>query len=43
MASGSDQLNSHVFGLKWNHGSDSPVVSRGINRGPKHSLRSEVL
>ena len=25
-------MNSHVLGLKWNHGSDSLVVSRGVNR-----------
>ena len=24
-------MNSHVLGLKWNHGSDSLVVDRGVN------------
>ena len=29
IAKGNDLLNSHVLGLKWNHGNDSLVVSRG--------------
>ena len=32
IASDSHHLNSHILGLKWNHGSDSLVISRGINR-----------
>ena len=32
MASCSDHFNSQVLGLKRNHGSDSLVVSRGVNR-----------
>ena len=32
IATGSDQLISHVIGLKWNHGSDSLFASREVNR-----------
>ena len=43
IASGSDHLNSHVLGLKWNHGSDSLVISREINRELQTSVTQRTV
>ena len=43
IASGSDHLNSHVLGLKWNHGSDSLVSSRGNNRELQTSVTQRTV
>ena len=43
IASRSHHLNSHILGLKWKHGSDSLVISRGINRELQASVTQRTV
>ena len=43
IASGNDHLNSHLLDLNWNHGSDSLVVCRGLNRELQTSVTQRTV